>query len=584
MKHKLFLGAINKITGEYIYPKIAIKKDEYICPECKKDLILCKGRIRIHHFRHKVDTNPCNYYDKPSESQIHKDAKMLMKHLLENKIQIQFIRKCVTCDKQKEIKLSKVTEKSMIVLEYGFKYNNQQKYADVAHIINNELDSIYEICYKHKTSFQNRPEPWIEIDAESLLDLVNTDYQSLTIPCIRQENCINCIIKDLIKEADNESTLQEIKERFKDDLDDNLNSLIIIQRKQIIIDLIRKADNESTLQEIKERFKDDLDDNLNSLIIIQRKQIILDLIRKADNESTLQEIKERYNDHYDDLNSLIIIQRKQIIMDLIRKADNESALQEIKERYKEHLDDNLNKLIHFQRIISYKYYSMIEFKELFKKFLKKQLEIKVLIKKVDNESALKEIEEQYKEYKDDDLYKLIYLKRKQILEELILKSDNESNLQEIIERFKEHLDHDLYKLIIFQRKQIIKNLILNADSRLSLQKIEELYHEYLDDNLHKLILFYRQKYDEQNVVDEISSSTSFKQLFKISRGLIPKLEIYLKKQIEKIIKDHTKFIQTLCGNCKATLKFRYPCKLSAFKEISKCKKCSCILPEQLKII
>ena len=39
----LSLGAINKFTGEYIYPKIANKNDEYICPGCNKDLIICQG-------------------------------------------------------------------------------------------------------------------------------------------------------------------------------------------------------------------------------------------------------------------------------------------------------------------------------------------------------------------------------------------------------------------------------------------------------------------------------------------------------------------------------------------------------------
>ena len=44
------LGAIDKITKGYVYPKIANKKDEYICPECDKDLILCKGKTRPSSF------------------------------------------------------------------------------------------------------------------------------------------------------------------------------------------------------------------------------------------------------------------------------------------------------------------------------------------------------------------------------------------------------------------------------------------------------------------------------------------------------------------------------------------------------
>ena len=36
MSQSLSLGAINKLTGEYVYPKIANKKDEYICPDVIK--------------------------------------------------------------------------------------------------------------------------------------------------------------------------------------------------------------------------------------------------------------------------------------------------------------------------------------------------------------------------------------------------------------------------------------------------------------------------------------------------------------------------------------------------------------------
>jgi hypothetical protein len=56
MSKILPLGAINKKTREYVYPKVANKKDEYICPDCNKDLILCKGNKIKHHFRHKVDS------------------------------------------------------------------------------------------------------------------------------------------------------------------------------------------------------------------------------------------------------------------------------------------------------------------------------------------------------------------------------------------------------------------------------------------------------------------------------------------------------------------------------------------------
>jgi uncharacterized protein YkuJ len=194
MTHVLSLGAINKVNGEYVYPKIANKKDEYICPECNKDLILCQGEIRVHHFRHKVDSvNPCNHYSNPTETQIHKDAKILLKNLLERKIQISFIRNCCCCKKNEEFEIPEISETSVIEIEYRFEYNGI-KIADVAYIDDGELLCIFEICNTHKTSSENRPEPWFEINAETLIKIANDNtLTTLQIPCIRCEKCENCI-------------------------------------------------------------------------------------------------------------------------------------------------------------------------------------------------------------------------------------------------------------------------------------------------------------------------------------------------------------------------------------------------------
>lgn len=70
------MGAINKHTNQYEYPKIAVE-NKYKCPDCEKDVIFKCGKIKQPHFAHYKSDNPCYYYDKPSESQIHKDGKML---------------------------------------------------------------------------------------------------------------------------------------------------------------------------------------------------------------------------------------------------------------------------------------------------------------------------------------------------------------------------------------------------------------------------------------------------------------------------------------------------------------------------
>ena len=184
------LGAINKNTGEYVSPKTANKNDEYICIDCKKDLIICKGDIRTHHFRHYTETIKCNYYNSPNETQIHKDAKMLMKMLLDKKVPITFIRSYKCCNKTDEFEIPEITETSTIEIEYRFDYNNGIKIADVAYIDNGELICIFEICNTHKTCNNNRPEPWFEIDAETLISISNDIC--VRIPCIRNCKCEDC--------------------------------------------------------------------------------------------------------------------------------------------------------------------------------------------------------------------------------------------------------------------------------------------------------------------------------------------------------------------------------------------------------
>lgn len=46
------MGAINKETLKYEYPKIASKENKYKCPSCDKDVIFRKGKIKQSHYAH----------------------------------------------------------------------------------------------------------------------------------------------------------------------------------------------------------------------------------------------------------------------------------------------------------------------------------------------------------------------------------------------------------------------------------------------------------------------------------------------------------------------------------------------------
>ena len=205
MSYHFSMGAINKLTNKYEYPKIATKgKNKYKCPCCEKDVIFKKGLIKQPHFAHYKSDNPCYYYDKPCETQIHKDAKLLLKTLLDNKSEICFHRECNNCMFEEpdiiEYKISKndYNENAKAIIEYKFMFNNSNRSADVAFIENDNIKYIFEICYKNKTKEENRPEPWFEINAEDLINKINSgeiidEYGNVNIECIRNYKCVECI-------------------------------------------------------------------------------------------------------------------------------------------------------------------------------------------------------------------------------------------------------------------------------------------------------------------------------------------------------------------------------------------------------
>jgi hypothetical protein len=184
------MGAINKLSNERESPLFANKKDNYMCPDCNKDVIFKKGKIKKAHFAHKASEIKCSFYDKPSETEIHYEAKILMKSLLNNKKELHFYRNCSDCNKQKIIDIT-YNENDKALIEYKFYYNDSNRSADVALVEDKHIKYIFEICYKHKTKEYDRPEPWVEIDAEELIKNIN-EYDDNNIECIREYTCDDC--------------------------------------------------------------------------------------------------------------------------------------------------------------------------------------------------------------------------------------------------------------------------------------------------------------------------------------------------------------------------------------------------------
>lgn len=201
-------GAINKQTLQYILPDKATKSHEYICPDCNKKLILCKGKIRKAHFRHKVDKkNPCQYYTNPTETQVHKDAKLRLKELIKTK-NLKLNRYCHNCKKTKQHSMPEICEKSKICIEHKFEYNESNKFADVAFLKDGNIEQIYEICQTHKTKEKDRPEPWFEFNAEDIIELSKKEDNDLQLNCIRDNNCDECMYMASLKNNDLEKWIR----------------------------------------------------------------------------------------------------------------------------------------------------------------------------------------------------------------------------------------------------------------------------------------------------------------------------------------------------------------------------------------
>lgn len=207
----ILLGAINKATNAYVYPKAASKKDKYKCPDCNKNLIFCKGAINTPHFRHHTDSvNPCYYYDTPNEAQIHKDAKMLLKKIIDDGVKLTFKRDCSECGCSKRFKIKETNEETKIKLEHSFKYNGRRS-ADVAYVEGKEIKYIFEICNTHSTHEDSRPDPWFEIDALSFIQKVNKreSWVKMRIPCKRMIDCDKCVSEKRMREEREEKRISD---------------------------------------------------------------------------------------------------------------------------------------------------------------------------------------------------------------------------------------------------------------------------------------------------------------------------------------------------------------------------------------
>jgi hypothetical protein len=181
MTHFQF-GAIDINTELYTPPYEATKNTQYKCICCNEFVIFKKGEIKKPHFSH-YSKSQCQYYDHPNESQIHKEAKLLLCHLLNSRRQIIINNTCCNCkiNIDTEIKYKTCSES---YTEYRVTDNNIINIYDVVLLSKNKIKYIFEIYNTHK---QNRNcNNWFEIDATELINMnIEDNDKTINLNCIR---------------------------------------------------------------------------------------------------------------------------------------------------------------------------------------------------------------------------------------------------------------------------------------------------------------------------------------------------------------------------------------------------------------
>ena len=221
----LQFGAIDITTELYTPPYKATKNTQYKCTCCNELVIFKKGEIKTPHFSH-YSKSQCQYYDHPNESQIHKEAKLLLCYLLNSKRKIIINNTCCNCliNIDTEIKYKTCSE---AYTEYRVTDNDIINIYDVVLLSKNKIKYIFEIYNTHK---QNRNcNNWFEIDATELINMnIEDNDKTINLNCIRTN--IYCY-----ETFCNKQNFKEILLNFVDESITNINkenNIIILVLKR----------------------------------------------------------------------------------------------------------------------------------------------------------------------------------------------------------------------------------------------------------------------------------------------------------------------------------------------------------------
>jgi hypothetical protein len=196
-------GAIDT-AGNYVLPTYANKGQEYTCPDshCRRKVFVRRGEVNRPHFCHYADEVPCRFYDGHGESAEHKNGKLILRNILEQKRDIRILRRCWNCPSTVDYVVPKdITD---IREEYPIGSNRR---ADVGCKLSGGSMLIFEVFHTSATWEANRSGTWFELKTQHIFDQYSPTGP-LVFQCSRSVRCESCE-KEHIREAENARVLAE---------------------------------------------------------------------------------------------------------------------------------------------------------------------------------------------------------------------------------------------------------------------------------------------------------------------------------------------------------------------------------------
>jgi hypothetical protein len=328
-------GAIDKTTTYLVDPVSALRRTIYECPDCKRDVFVKKGKIKIPHFAHRKDKdNPCTYFNRnPTLDQQHKNAQLKLKQFLERGKEIDIGRRCACgCGWISNWGIT-VLKHNIVKTEHKFKFNDSNKSADIAVLKSDKsIICIFEIVHKHYTREIDRPEPWHEIRAQEI-NAIPSDIDRVVITCVREKIRHECIERQRVE---NEERLKRMSQREKEQRENDARFQEWVKKEDERIRI--RLEKEAELQkQLNEKIKKENEEERKKWEEIQKQveeeRNKWEEQRKKQIELERKEYEEEYYKTLEERNRQAEIQ-KQIEEQIKQEKENEIKRQHQKRKFK----------------------------------------------------------------------------------------------------------------------------------------------------------------------------------------------------------------------------------------------------------